>query len=67
MPVPDKYLSGEASYNSVKQGQKNGLMACAKHGIGYELETSRNDYQTGTWFKQDPVSTKVDGRTTREL
>lgn len=34
---PDEYLTGVCSFLTVKHAQKNGLMTCAKHFIGYEV------------------------------
>lgn len=40
----DPYLSGVASYLTVKKAQETGLLTCAKHYIAYEQETFRNRY-----------------------
>ncbi|KAF7338183.1 putative beta-glucosidase [Mycena venus] len=41
---PDSYLNGVASYLSVKHGQEQGVITCAKHYFAYEQETFRNPY-----------------------
>lgn len=43
---PDSYLNGELTALTVTHAQKNGLMTCVKHFIGYEQETYRNPYNS---------------------
>ncbi|PWN53015.1 putative beta-glucosidase [Violaceomyces palustris] len=70
---PDEYLSGEASFLTVKHAQKNGLMTCSKHYIAYEQETFRNQYNNTEPYSvfpangQSPISSNVDDKTTHEL
>ncbi|EPQ26186.1 uncharacterized protein PFL1_06122 [Pseudozyma flocculosa PF-1] len=69
----DEYLSGEASYLTVKHAQQNGLMACSKHYIAYEQETYRNPYNLTEPYavypplEQRPISSNLDDRTSHEL
>ncbi|SNX85695.1 probable beta-glucosidase [Melanopsichium pennsylvanicum] len=70
---PDEYLSGEASYLTVKHAQDKGVVTCAKHYIAYEQETFRNPYNSSEPYaifpplKQDPIDSIIDDRTTHEL
>ncbi|KAF8328932.1 beta-glucosidase [Cantharellus anzutake] len=52
----DPYLTGEASFETVKGLQANGLQACVKHYINNEQETNRTS-----------SSSNVDDRTTHEI
>lgn len=70
---PDEYLSGEASYLTVKHAQEVGVMACSKHYIAYEQETYRNPYIIALSsppfapLEQEPISSNLDDRTSHEL
>lgn len=72
---PDEYLSGVASYLTVKHAQDQGVVACAKHYVAYEQETFRNPYNPNVSepyavyppLKQMPIDSIVDDRTTHEL
>ncbi|SJX64288.1 probable beta-glucosidase [Sporisorium reilianum f. sp. reilianum] len=70
---PDEYLSGVASYLTVKHAQDQGVVTCAKHYIAYEQETFRNPYNLTEPYavypplKQMPIDSVLDDRTTHEL
>ncbi len=70
---PDEYLSGVASYLTVKHAQSKGVVTCAKHYIAYEQETYRNPYNLSEPYEifpvleQDPIDSILDDRTTHEL
>lgn len=70
---PDEYLSGVASYLTVKHAQDKGVVTSAKHYIAYEQETFRNPYnfsepyQVYPLLQQKPVDSIVDDRTTHEV
>ncbi|KAJ1023206.1 hypothetical protein NDA16_003359 [Ustilago loliicola] len=70
---PDEFLSGQASYLTVKHAQEKGVVTCAKHYIAYEQETFRNQYNSTEPYsvypamKQDPIDSIIDDRTTHEL
>ncbi|PWN46305.1 glycoside hydrolase [Ceraceosorus guamensis] len=62
----DEYLTGRASYVSVKDAQAAGIVAGAKHFIFYEQETSRN-VRTILPVLQQPIDSVVDDKTAHEL
>jgi len=70
---PDEYLTGVCSFLTVKHAQRNGLMTCSKHFIGYEQETFRNQYNNTEPYsvygpnEQEPISADIDDRTTHEI
>lgn len=70
---PDSYLNGVLSYITVQDAQKNGLMTCVKHFIGYEQETFRNQYNNTEAYsvfgknEQSPISSNFDDRTAHEV
>ncbi|EST04620.1 Fibronectin type III [Kalmanozyma brasiliensis GHG001] len=70
---PDEFLSGVASYLTVKHAQEQGVVTCAKHYIAYEQETYRNPYNLSEPYdvfprlQQSPIDSVLDDRTTHEL
>ncbi|THU93532.1 glycoside hydrolase [Dendrothele bispora CBS 962.96] len=70
---PDPYATGVASYLSVLGIQDAGVMATAKHFIGYEQETFRNPYNLDEAYSvfpagvQAPISSNIDDKTMHEV
>ncbi|GAC99725.1 glycoside hydrolase [Pseudozyma hubeiensis SY62] len=70
---PDEYLTGEASFITVKHAQSKGVVTCAKHYIAYEQETFRNPYNLTEPYDvfppltQMPIDSVIDDRTLHEL
>lgn len=70
---PDEYLTGVASYLTVRHAQEKGVVTCAKHYIAYEQETFRNPYNLTEPYaiypplQQDPIDSIIDDRTSHEL
>lgn len=70
---PDEFLTGVASYLTVKHAQSKGVVTCAKHYIGYEQETFRDPYNLTEAYDvfpplvQTPIDSIIDDRTTHEL
>ncbi|KAJ7774990.1 putative beta-glucosidase [Mycena metata] len=70
---PDSYLTGVASYLTVKNAQDQGVITCAKHYIGYEQETFRNPYNLTEVYSvfpplvQTPISSNFDDKTAHEV
>ncbi|KAK7462900.1 hypothetical protein VKT23_007479 [Stygiomarasmius scandens] len=70
---PDPYATGVASYLSVLGMQDAGVMATAKHFIGYEQETFRNPYNLAEVYavfpanEQSPISSNIDDKTMHEV
>ncbi len=70
---PDEYLTGQASYITVKHAQMKGVVTCAKHYIAYEQETFRNQYNNTEAYSvfppnvQSPIDSILDDRTSHEL
>ncbi|KAJ6547711.1 putative beta-glucosidase [Mycena capillaripes] len=70
---PDSYLNGVASYLSVKHGQEQGVITCAKHYIAYEQETFRDPFNLTEGYsvfpplEQLPISSNFDDKTAHEV
>lgn len=62
----DEYLSGQASYASVRASQETGIVACSKHWLAYEQETSRNIHLIFGNLQQ-PISSDVDDLAAHQL
>ncbi|KAF5350410.1 hypothetical protein D9758_012464 [Tetrapyrgos nigripes] len=69
----DAYATGVASYLSVKGLQDSGVAATAKHFIGYEQETFRNQFNYSESYaifptgEQRSISSNIDDKTTHEV
>lgn len=70
---PDEFLTGVASYLTVKHAQDKGVVTCAKHYMAYEQETFRNPYNLTEPYDvfpplvQSPIDSIVDDRTSHQI
>ncbi|EIN14278.1 glycoside hydrolase [Punctularia strigosozonata HHB-11173 SS5] len=70
---PDPYVTGSASYLTVKGMQDAGILTTAKHWVGYEQDTYRDPYNLTESYsvfpalEQQPISSNIDNKATHEL
>ncbi|KAH9932207.1 glycoside hydrolase [Fomitopsis serialis] len=69
----DAYATGEAAYMTVRGMQDSGVLATAKHYIGYEQETFRDPFNQSESYdvfpvnEQTPISSNIDNKALHEL
>ncbi|TFY61579.1 hypothetical protein EVJ58_g4431 [Rhodofomes roseus] len=69
----DAYATGEAAYMTVRGMQDSGVLATAKHYIGYEQETYRDPFNQSESYDvfpvnaQTPISSNIDNKALHEL